>query len=445
MSSVSLSTSNSSSNQVFVARAPARLDVIGGIADYSGSLVLESTLACGTTASVRLSDSNTISISSTLLLTGDSFGVHMPISIFHDADGGLLSFEQANSTLTSDKQHRWSAYAAGCIYVLLASGWLESTALQGMDISISSDVPLGAGVSSSASMEVAVMFGVAGAFGIQMDGMEVARLCQIVENRVVGAPCGIMDQVTCSLGKANSLLALECRPHNLLGNVAIPKGWSFSGIDSGVKHSVGGSKYGRARIGAFMGLQIVRFITGRNLDYLCELSPSEWSTISDQVPEHLSGAEFFEKRTTYPDPISKPTMDETYSVRLCTEHPILENARVAKFRELLETANESNQQTNLIEAGKLMYEAHQSYSDRVDLGCPETDKLVRICQELGPECGVFGAKITGGGSGGCVAILCSTDGVSRLEEIAQKYREATGRKPSILTGSSDGAAWSHSG
>ena len=217
-----------------VGRAPARLDVLGGVADYSGSLVLESTLACGTFAAASYTTDGNIMVTSSILLNGDKFHVTLPLTIMLNADGSLLDFDDIRTNLTSVKSSRWAAYPVGCLYVLLASGWLDVTSMTGLTLYLESDVPIGAGVSSSASLEVATMTAIAAAYNIQMDGMEIARLCQIVENRVVGAPCGIMDQVTCSMGKAGKLLSLECRPHNLQEYVNLPEGWSLAAIDSGV-------------------------------------------------------------------------------------------------------------------------------------------------------------------------------------------------------------------
>ena len=97
-----------------------------------------------------------------------------------------------------------------------------------------------------------------------LDGVTLARLAQMVENRVVGAPCGIMDQMTSALGVANSLLLILCQPHEVQGTQALPDGVRVFGINSNVKHSVGGTAYTRARVAAFMGRKIL------GVDYLAE-------------------------------------------------------------------------------------------------------------------------------------------------------------------------------
>jgi L-arabinokinase len=152
---------------------------------------------------------------------------------------------------------RWAAYVLGVFHVLLAEGELEGLN-GGADLLLHSTVPLGAGVASSAAIEVAAMRAVVAAYGGQTAGLRLAALCQLVENRVVGAPCGIMDQVTCALGRPDELLALACQPHEITGWHAPPAGYTFIGLDSGVKHAVGGRRYPVVRCAAFMGRAIIR-------------------------------------------------------------------------------------------------------------------------------------------------------------------------------------------
>jgi galactokinase len=426
---------------ILVSRAPGRLDVMGGVADYSGALVLESTLAVSTFAAAQLRSDGLISIRS---LAADREGwkpvVELPFQelVSH---GAPISYEEARAALTADPASRWAAYVAGCLHVLLADGKLDPERATGCSILIDSDVPLGAGLSSSASLEVASMSALSGVLDAPLDGMEAARLSQIVENRVVGAPCGIMDQVTCSLGRPRSLMRLLCRPHDLQGYTPIPEGWAFVGIDSGVKHSVGGSNYRRARTAAFMGQAILQKVVDRDLGgYLCSLSPAEWSGFQDRVPGSMSGAEFERLYGTVPDPLSHVEPEVVYRIRSATEHPILEHARVQEFDEILNIAGHADPD-GMAAAGRLMLESHRSYSERINLGSAETDLLVKLAMDVGPSGGVYGAKITGGGSGGTVAVLGED---SRIEDaanrIAAQYHAETGIEPTVVSGSLPGAA-----
>ena len=159
-----------------------------------------------------------------------------------------------------DPSHHWAAYVVGVLVVLARERGLELDC--GVRILIDSRVPEGKGVSSSAALEVATMQAVTGLLGVTLEGAELARLCQMVENYVVGAPCGIMDQMTSALGRADALLALLCQPAEVQGFVPLPPSIGFWGIDSGIRHAVSGSDYTSVRTGAFMGYRIIAEAAG---------------------------------------------------------------------------------------------------------------------------------------------------------------------------------------
>ena len=349
----------------------------------------------------------------------------------------------------------------------------------GANVLIHSEVPLGAGVSSSAALEVATMHALSEAAGIHPSDLTLAAWCQRVENTIVGAPCGIMDQVTSALGREKALIVLRCQPHEMLGNVSVPPGWRFVGIDSRVKHSVGGSHYTRARIGAFMGLKVIQLESGGKLleNYLCKMKSGEFAAYRELLPETITGAEYRQLYGRLPDAVTRVDPNETYHPRACAEHPILENERATSFVALMhlaslraeeiseempgtpsglpdtsavktQTASESTpspaqrDEQVLHEAGQMMYASHASYGDRLHLGSPETDLLVDLIRERGEARGLYGARITGGGAGGTVAILCaaeSPDTDAALVEVCREYQARTSITPRAFVGSSPGA------
>jgi L-arabinokinase len=228
------------------------------------------------------------------------------------------------------------------------------------------------------------------------------------------------------------------------------------GIDSNVKHSVAGAAYTRARVGAFMGLKVIQLESGGQLleNYLCKMEPGEFARYRGLIPERLTGAEYRSEYGLLPDLVTRVDPDETYCPRACAEHPILENERARQMFALMQIATMRHEEEHragrpaatdtdvMMEAGRLMYASHASYSDRLDLGSPETDLLVDLVRERGPERGLYGAKITGGGSGGTVAVLCAEahpEVESALEEVCRVYEARTGRTPRVFVGSSPGA------
>jgi len=436
---------------IHVSRAPGRLDVMGGIADYSGSLVLEGTLAEATVCGVQLRNDRVVRIQSA---NAAAEGLEPEVSASLDdllPGSGGDPYEVVRDRLAQDRRRGWVAYVAGVFSVLRAEGVLPRFE-RGATIAMQSDVPLGAGVSSSAALEVAAAMGLLAAYGLNVPGMRLAALCQIVENRVVGAPCGIMDQVTSLLGEAGGLLALRCQPHELEGTVALPSGIRVVGLDTHVKHAVGGSRYTDTRVGAFMGQRIIsremseRGESDTTRGYLCNLTPEEYvARWKDSLPSRMTGAAFLARYGKTNDPVTRVIPETTYMIRSRTEHPIYENARVESFREHLRRAGERGVHRvhgvheEMIHAGELMYASNWSYGSRCGMGSRETELVVRMVRRLGPEAGFYGAKITGGGSGGTVAILCKHDTDSALSRLAAEYEERTGRKPRLFLGTGPGA------
>jgi L-arabinokinase len=352
----------------------------------------------------------------------------------------------------NDHNTFWAAYAAGPILVLLRERNVPLK--RGLRILIDSQVPEGKGVSSSAAIEVATLRAVAAALNIGLDGDTLARLCQLAENHIVGAPCGIMDQMTSALGRENELLALRCQPAIIDGFVKLPNEIALWGIDSGIRHAVSGSDYTSVRCGAFMGYRIianaaalptavssdgpglVEITDERWHGYLANIAPTEFDEqFTTVVPERISGAEFLERYHGTADRVTQVNPNRVYAVRAPTLHPIHENARAERFRTILQ--NEISDAA-LRELGQLMYAAHDSYT-ACGLGSDGTDLLVELVRDGGRENGLFGAKITGGGSGGTVAILGRSGADSAVSAIARRYTELTGRQTHIFRGSSPGA------
>ncbi|KAK9052761.1 hypothetical protein SSX86_029391 [Deinandra increscens subsp. villosa] len=478
---------------IYVARAPGRLDVIGGIADYSGSLVLQMPIreAChvavqkiqpgkqrlwkhaqarqhakgqGPTPVLQI-----VSYGSELSNRGPTFD--MDISDFMDGDEPI-SYEKARSYFARDPSQKWAAYVAGTILVLMKE--LDIRFENSISMLVSSAVPEGKGVSSSASVEVASMSAIAAAHGLNISSRQLALLCQKVENSVVGAPCGVMDQMASACGEANKLLAMVCQPAEVLGLVDIPSHIRFWGIDSGLRHSIGGADYGSVRIGAFMGRKMIKstastmssqsYLNGNgnnldeleeygiellhneaSLDYLCNLAPHRFEAIySTNLPDTMSGEAFLTTYDHHNDPVTVIDKKRSYGVKAATRHPIYENFRVKAFKALLTSASSEEQLTAL---GELMYQCHYSYS-ACGLGSDGTDRLVQLVQEmqhskssLSGDGTLYGAKITGGGSGGTICVIgrnCLRSS-QQILQIQQRYRNATGYMPFLFEGSSPGA------
>jgi L-arabinokinase len=436
---------------LYVGRAPGRLDLMGGIADYSGSLVLELPLAVATWVAIQLTDEPVVTLFSTSIEAGSGESlVSLPLASLQP-DSHSLDYSAFHAQLTANPERAWSAYVLGVLVLLQRERGLVLD--RGLRLFVHSEVPPGKGVSSSAALEVAAMQAVNTLFGLQIGGREMAILCQRVENLIVGAPCGVMDQMTAACGTQDTLLALLCQPAELQESVALPAEVEVWGIDSGIRHAVTGADYSSVRVGAFMGYRMLAELAGlpvRQLNerrvsiadpmwhgYLANITPSLWKlAYCDWLPGWLDGAVFLEHYGGSTDDVTRIDPQRSYAVRQPTAHPIYEHHRVRLFRALLAQRPVSEEQFILL--GELMYQSHASYSF-CGLGSSGTDRLVELVRAAGPAAHLYGAKITGGGSGGTVAVLARRGADEQIEQIARLYSEETGRSVEVIHGSSPGA------
>jgi L-arabinokinase len=244
-----------------------------------------------------------------------------------------------------------------------------------------------------------------------------------------------MDPMTSVFGEANRLLALLCQPAEIQATLAIPETLAFWGVDSGIAHEVSGDDYGSVRCGAFMGYRMLQEMARDSFGgYLVNLGPSEFRKYSHRLPHTMPGADFLARYGAGIDPVTSVDASRTYRVRQPTAHPIFEHDRIQTFSRLLgEDPVESAPSL-----GELMYESHESYS-ACGLGSGGTDRLVALAKEAGPARGIYGAKITGGGSGGTVAILGRRVAEASVRGIVRRYADETGFEPFVFSGSSGGA------
>lgn len=439
-----------------VARAPGRLDVMGGFADYSGSLTLEMPLREAAWVAVQSRGEPRVRVLSA------SFGQaaappRSAILPLGELRRSSSSYAAAGAYFKSGPAEPWAAYVLGALAALRVERGREVS--EGLDVLLASSVPEGKGVSSSAAVEVASLAALSALYGEELGAEELALMCQRVENLVVGAPCGIMDQMTSSCALGGQLLSLLCQPAVLEGSIEVAPGLELWGVDSGLRHQVSGADYGSVRVAAFMGYRIVAAASGLSVraagpgrveiedplygGYLANVSPRQFETeLGARLAERLTGAEFLQTYQGISDPITQVDPLRSYRVRAATAHPIYEHQRVRAFGSLMREAAGARSQEDLDDMGgrlgELMYAAHASYS-ACGLGSSGTDRLVELARELGPARGIYGAKITGGGSGGTVALLTRAGAGDVVRELAASYERDTGHAPQLFWGSSPGA------
>jgi galactokinase len=265
--------------------------------------------------------------------------------------------------------------------------------------------------------------------------------------------------VSSCAGETGSLLRMICQPHELQPPLHLPPGIRVIGINSNVKHSVGGGMYGKTRCAAFMGHRIILekmremgTANGATLQsdpmrgYLANLDPDDYKRLfRPALPAQMSGRDFIEKYKSTLDTATRVEANQMYHVQQATDHHVLEARRVRNFVSHLEDATRlpigsPERKLALDKAGHLMYGSHISYTNDALLGADECDLLVKLVRER-EHAGLYGAKITGGGSGGTVAVLADVGerADAAIAEIMKVYEQQTSRKPEAFLADSPGA------
>ena len=438
----------SSGAPVHVSRSPGRLDLMGGNDDYTGGLVFESTIREATFAAAQLRSDQIVELNNKTVTDAGWQGV-LKLN-WAEMETEAMVKELVNSSASV----RWTAYVVGNLYYLKKK--FPEKVNCGLRIYMESTVPLNRGVSSSAAIEVSVMKASAAAFGIDLQGTELALACQWVENVIADSGCGIMDQIAVVAGKEGYILPLICQPCLPEPLIQLPDELQIWGIDSGVSHQVSGIEYEAARAAAFMGYKMIcdwenipvtrdtegeidRFTDPIWGGYLANLSRSLFhEKYEERLPEKTDKADFLRLHEVHPDPYSPLKENVTYHVRANTKYAVEENYRVQLFSELSRGASLSRSRRSYILMGEQMYQSHFAYTE-CGLGSKATDLLVNLCKAEGAEKGIYGAKITGGGAGGTVAILAEKSAKPIVEKIFETYKNSGFGDPYLFEGSSDGA------
>ncbi len=438
----------SAQGDIHICRAPGRLDLMGGNVDYTGGLVFQSTIREATWAAAQLrNDKLVIFWNPQMKPEGWSERIEIHLD-------NLTSESEIKQLANASPSVRWTAYVLG-VFLFLRERHPDKIQ-QGVSIYIESEVPLNKGVSSSAAVEVSVMKATAACYGIELRGIELAQACQWMENVIADSACGIMDQAASVLGDEGHVLPLLCQPCEPRPLVKLSDDVRCWAIDSGIRHAVTGIEYEAARAAAFIGYRMIcewedlplskdesapisRYTDPRWNGFLSNILPSTFrSKYEHRLPEWISGADLLAQNKIHPDPFTAIHPEVNYRVRACTRYAIEENHRIELFIELARGSADTSSPTAFRHMGELMYQSHWSYTE-CGLGCKQTDHLVDLVKKFQGNGLLYGAKITGGGAGGAVAVLGSKTGAPAFQQVVEAYAELQSLTPYVFEGSSMGA------
>ena len=354
--------------QARIYRAPGRVNLIGEHTDYNDGFVMPAAIDFATWMAVSPRPDRKLVVRSENISESAEFNLEAP---------------------PPRGRHHWSDYVFGVAVALEQAGHR----LRGANMLVSGEVPIGAGLSSSAAIEVASGYALLENSGASVDRIELARLCQRAENEFVGMRCGIMDQFISCCGRADRALMLDCRSldYRLL---PLPPQVSLVICNTMVKHELAGGEYNQRRAQCEAGVHhLARWLP--QVRALRDVTLADLERYGHDLPEVV--------------------------YRRC-RHVVSEDDRVGEASRALERGD-------VTEFGRLMGESHRSLRDDYEVSCAELDLMVELAVKVD---GVFGARMTGGGFGGCTINLVASDRVENFKRaVAAGYEQGTGRAPQI--------------
>lgn len=288
------------------------------------------------------------------------------------------------------KKNHWSNYILGVAAEMQRAGYFIS----GFDCVISGDIPQGAGLSSSAALEAVIAVGLNDLLQLHIPREKLAQICQSAEHNYAGVPCGIMDQFASLLGKENQAIQLDCRTLTYT-YFPIPEGARWLLLHSGVKHKLADSEYGKRRKECEQGVDVLN-AQFPEIKSLRDASLQQLNTVKEKITDTVFNR---------------------------CKYVIEENERVALFCQAL-------QENDFETAGKLLNQTHAGLSKLYEVSCEELDLLVSIAMETQQ---VYGARLMGGGFGGCTLNLLKEDFTEKqLHEIQHQFENTFGYKPVVI-------------
>jgi galactokinase len=344
-------------------RAPGRVNLIGEHTDYNDGFVMPAAIGFSTFVTVSPRADRK------LLLFSENFSEEVEFDL-----------DDPNTRATG----HWSDYSKAVATMLERGGYR----LSGATLRIRGEVPIGSGLSSSAAIEVATCYALLNNSGLSLEPVEIAKLCQRAENEFVGMRCGIMDQFVSCFGQAGKALMLDCRSLDY-EQLPLPNDLLLVICNTMVKHALAAGEYNTRRAECEAGVR--HFAQSLpNVRALRDVTESDLKRYGSDLSEVI--------------------------YRRC-RHVITENARVLEAAKAVSRGD-------LDAFGRLMNESHRSLRDDYEVSCKELNVMVELAQKVE---GVYGARMTGGGFGGCTVNLVNAKSVEEFKQtVAQGYTEATG-------------------
>lgn len=352
-------------------RAPGRVEVLGNHTDYNEGFILSAAIDRHLVMAGRPNNTEKVRIYSLTFKTGDTFVVNKPEHV---------------------EKNGWLNYIQGTVQQLSLAG----VKLGGFDAIVAGDVPLGAGLSSSAAIEVATAMFLKQIFPYEMSKVDIALLCQRAENKFVGMNCGILDQFSSVMGKQDHLIFLDCRDLSKFEHIPLGSDFELVLANPLAPHQLVEGAYNRLREGCFAAARhYASRMPGKKITHLRDISREEMEKNAEGLdPNNLNLA----------------------------RHIVGENERVLAGIAALKAGDRET-------LGRLMLESHASSRDYFRNSCPELDMMVELAAGLP---GYHGSRLSGGGFGGCTVNLVDSDKAREFSaQLTKRYKDKTGVEPEM--------------
>jgi galactokinase len=434
-----------SKGTVVTTRSPGVIDVMGGIGEDSGSLVLTATLGVACTASLWQSDDDHVRVRlATQVGTHEMQDAAIPVAAF---DPSSASPEAIHAAIGETAVQ---AALPACLTLrqAIADGLVPSLG-RGLVVLLQSDFPPDADLGEPWAQAVATLEGLCRLFDVSADRLRKSRICADAVEPLTGA-FKLRAPVTSLCGSpSGGLLQLRFHPQFICQPLELPPGISVLVARTQLARPTTRQRLMDTRMCAEMGSRMIfelRQADGMNpegaTDRLAGITPAEYvERYRDRLPPRITGKAFVARFGSLRGLNGELDPDTKYKIRSRAEHHIYENRRVHEFATCIARARRNGSSDPLVQAGDLMYASHWSHSQRCGIGGVEADQLVSAVRSHGPSQGLFGAKVTGGGEGGEVVILMRDDlrGQDALAQAIATAEAASKRRIATHAGSSPGA------
>ncbi len=416
------------SDAVTYSRAPVSVEVVGGLAEFCGGVVLQMPLSHGIFVAVARRDAP---------------GIRLRLEAPGEA-GGAVDMAAGPDGITPIASNAldhpaWARRAAACLEILCTRGFLGARPL-GVDIVVDSAVPIDSRLAWGSALVVAALQALCGAFRVDLGGGEIARLCHAIETRIADGPARRVDALASAVGRQGSLLVVKCQPDDVLGHQPLPPDWRLVALDVPGDLADEGARRLALRTAAAMALRILQ-VESRDKwgGYLCNVSPVAWVPWAPRFADAMTGAEFVAQFGGIDNGGAAIDLECAYPIRGAAEYAIRENDRARELIALLQMAAASGDGEVIAEAGSSIGTPRSAGPLWQPLSS-EMAGLAALAREFGGDSGIHAMRATCAGTGPLLLVCDGQFGEDAVALMCDQYHHRTGLTPVVLSGSSEGAS-----